>query len=146
MAISSAIDATHFLQFTFNRLRYTGYTNNVVPFSNGFAGAETNKQSTRCSRTSAAAPRSELNFGNGLTGVLGIGGEVTRIRAFSNNYTYRTARAPLYGPLGIGIIPVDQSYGNVAPEAALRWRLIRSGRFEPASPPAMERPTQASFS
>ena len=112
------LDATHFLQFTFNRLRYTGYTNTVVPFSNGFAGAETNKQDAMQSNIGGRA-RTEIGLGYGLTGVLGVGGEVTRIRAFSNNYVYTAAGLPS----SITVIPVDQAYGNIAPEGALRWRI-----------------------
>lgn len=112
------LDATHFLQFTFNRLRFTGYTANVVPFSNGFGGAWTNKVDARQSNIGGRA-RTEIGFGYGLTGVLGLGGEITRIRAFSNNYTYTAAGLPS----GITVIPVDQAYGNIAPESALRWRI-----------------------
>ena len=122
-------DVTHFLQFSYNRLRYTGYSNNVVPFSNGFAGAETNKQDAMQSNIGGRA-REEIRFDPFWTGVLGVGGEVTRIRAFSSNYTYTAAGAPA----GIAIIPVDQAYGNIAPEAALRFKRIPSGRFVAASP------------
>ena len=118
------IDATHFLQFTFNRIRYTGYTQPVVPFSDGFGGAQTNKQDAMQSNIGGRL-RSELNFGYGWTGVLGVGGEVTRIRAFSSSYGYTAAGLPN----GIAIIPVDQAYGNIAPEAALRFRLNPEWQF-----------------
>jgi len=109
--------ATHFVQFNYNSMRATSYTDNVLPFSFGAPGATTNKVDSYQSNMGARV-REEIRLGERWTGVLGLGGEATRIAATSSNFSYNAAGIPT----GITPIPFEKTYNNIAPEAGLRFK------------------------
>lgn len=106
-------DVTHHFSLWYNRSRFTVYTSNLLPVGNGALGALTNVQEIMHSNMGMRA-REEIALAPDVTGVLGLGVELSKIAALSSSVDY--------GAGSFSAVPANRAFWNVAPEASVVWR------------------------
>lgn len=106
-------DVAHYFGLFYNRSRFTVYTANLLGVGNGALGAITNVQEVMHSNMSARA-REEIALAPNVTGVLGLGAELSKISAVSSSVDYA---AGTFTP-----IAANRAFWNFAPEAAVVYR------------------------
>jgi iron complex outermembrane receptor protein len=106
-------DVTHYFGLWYNHSRFKADTANLLGVGNGALGAITNVQEVMHSNMGARA-REEIALAPDVTGVLGLGIELSKIAALSSSVDY--------GANTFTQIPANRAYWNFAPEAAIVYR------------------------
>jgi iron complex outermembrane recepter protein len=112
--------ARHWLGLFFGRTRATSYTMNTLPFGNGGGGALTQKVERLNSNISLRA-REEVALSPNVTGVLGLGGEFSRLSAHATNINYNNTTQNGIPAQSFVQVPA-RAFWNFAPEASVTWR------------------------
>jgi iron complex outermembrane receptor protein len=119
------MDSTTFVGGWYNTLVASSDTRNLMPGGNATLGL---LQANTFSDTSdyGIRAREELKLAPGLTGVAGIGWEITHLRGVNTLYRYNTPNVPIVTP---ALTSADRRFENVAPELALLYRLNGEWQF-----------------
>ena len=107
------LPATHYAGLYFSYADLNNQSFNVAPGGRATLGALVSQTSGRHYNYGGRL-REEVRLADGLTGVLGVAVEGTRLEATQFAYAYPAAASPT-----TAITPALRSYVNVAPEAAL---------------------------
>jgi len=112
-------ESTTMLGAWFSRMTAFSYTDNVLPVGDGAHGAIVGTNNTMMENIGARA-REELELSRDVTGVLGVGVEMTKLASTQNNANYDkpTPTSPPWA-----VIAANHVYWNVAPEASVVWRI-----------------------
>jgi iron complex outermembrane receptor protein len=106
-------DIRHHIGFWYNRSDIAQKTGNLLPVGNGAMGAVTNNLATEQFNTGLRG-REEYALSEDVTGVLGLGVELSGVSGTSSSIDYATN--------AYTVVLADRAFWNVAPEAALVYR------------------------
>lgn len=104
----------------FNLENYSSYSYNLTPAGNGTQGAQTATTFGRHYNVGFHG-REEFSLSSRLTAVAGFAGEFTNLLALDTIYTYPTTATPTQL-----LIQANKNFFNIAPEAALLYRVSDS--------------------
>lgn len=112
------LDTTTYFGAFYNTLSWSSDTRNVMPGGNATLGS-LSANLTGTHTNFGARGREEIKFTDALTGVAGLGWEITQLKGINTAYSY-----PGPGPTPTAaIINVDRQFQNLAPEAALLYKI-----------------------
>ena len=108
-------DIRHYIGFWYNRSEVAQKTGNLLPAGNGAMGAVTNNLATEQFNTGLRG-REEYALSEDVTGVLGLGVELSGVSGTSSSIDYSTNAST--------VVLADRAFWNVAPEAAVVYRAV----------------------